>query len=270
MAPSPLYPLDKLNHAFFLRYGWTGWPSKTSFGERPPKSFFDALRKSWKDDDIHLRDVRWSPELLRFRASVSPRVSPVHFTARMKGRLEHALRKGGYPCSFSRKTAMRTIGKNRRFTVENYVGNQVEREGFVDSNFRDRLEEFTISNDNVDLSTPVESAHGRYWYNLHIVLNYRGDLRVISEQRLTTIREWCFRIADCRGYRLSSLSLMPDHVHLAIGGAIDDSPGEMAAAFMNNLAYAMGQKAIWQPSFYVGSFSEYDIGACSQTSSPPA
>ena len=31
--------------------------------------------------------------------------------------------------------------------------------------------------------------------------------------------------------------------------------------FQNNLAYALGQNAIWQPSYYVGTFSEYDMNA---------
>jgi RNA polymerase sigma factor (sigma-70 family) len=30
---------------------------------------------------------------------------------------------------------------------------------------------------------------------------------------------------------------------------------------MNNLAYAMGQKAIWQNGYYVGTFSEYNMNA---------
>lgn len=30
-------------------------------------------------------------------------------------------------------------------------------------------------------------------------------------------------------------------------------------AFLNNLAYAMGQNRIWQNGCYVGTFSEYDM-----------
>jgi hypothetical protein len=54
---------------------------------------------------------------------------------------------------------------------------------------------------------------------------------------------------------------MPDHLHMALRGAITASFQETALSFQNNLAYALGQTAIWQPGFYVGTFSEYDIRA---------
>ncbi len=37
----------------------------------------------------------------------------------------------------------------------------------------------------------------------------------------------------------------------------------------NNLAFAFGQKAIWVPSYYVGSFGEYDMGAVRDKRSAP-
>jgi REP element-mobilizing transposase RayT len=54
---------------------------------------------------------------------------------------------------------------------------------------------------------------------------------------------------------------MPDHVHMALRGNINESPEEIALAIMNNTAYAMGQNSIWQRGFYVGTFSEYDVRA---------
>ena len=54
---------------------------------------------------------------------------------------------------------------------------------------------------------------------------------------------------------------MPDHLHLALRGNIEDSPNEIALAFMNNLAYAMGQNAIWQFGYFVAGFGDYDMGA---------
>ncbi len=54
---------------------------------------------------------------------------------------------------------------------------------------------------------------------------------------------------------------MPDHVHLALRGDIEHSPYEIALAFQNNLAYLLGQVRFWNEHFYVGTFSEYDMGA---------
>ena len=60
---------------------------------------------------------------------------------------------------------------------------------------------------------------------------------------------------------MSIRSLMPDHVHIALRGNIEESPEEIALALMNNTAFAMGQNAIWQNGYYVGSFGEYDVNA---------
>ena len=41
----------------------------------------------------------------------------------------------------------------------------------------------------------------------------------------------------------------------------DQSPMDVALAYMNNVAYAHGMKAVLRPSFYVGTIGEYDTGA---------
>lgn len=52
---------------------------------------------------------------------------------------------------------------------------------------------------------------------------------------------------------------MPDHVHIALRGNIEHAPETIALSFMNNLAYSLGQKAIWESSYYAGTFGEYDM-----------
>ena len=54
---------------------------------------------------------------------------------------------------------------------------------------------------------------------------------------------------------------MPDHLHLALSGDIEQSPEEIAMAYLNNTAYGFGQKLIWRPGYYVGTIGEYDMGA---------
>jgi len=70
-----------------------------------------------------------------------------------------------------------------------------------------------------------------------------------------------FRIAEHKGYKISRLSVMPDHLHAALRGNIEHSPQEIALAFQNNLAYAMGQVRQWACTFYAGTFGEYDMWA---------
>jgi len=64
--------------------------------------------------------MTWSASLIQFTFSVTPQVSPVFFVSRVKGRLDHALRKSGRPTKFSRKVAFRTIGDNRTTEVETH------------------------------------------------------------------------------------------------------------------------------------------------------
>ena len=85
--------------------------------------------------------------------------------------------------------------------------------------------------------------------------------RVFDRDVLARIRDTFVRVAEKKGYGLAALSLMPDHLHAALRGNIEHSPEEIALAFQNNTAYALGQKAIWMENFYVGTFSEYDMQA---------
>jgi REP element-mobilizing transposase RayT len=61
---------------------------------------------------------------------------------------------------------------------------------------------------------------------------------------------------------------MPDHLHAAIRGNIKQSPQEIALAFQNNLAYIMGQVRLWTPTYYVGTFGEYDMWAIRRKEGP--
>ena len=78
---------------------------------------------------------------------------------------------------------------------------------------------------------------------------------------LRTIRDGSFRIAAKKGYRIGSVSVMPDHIHLALRGNISHSPEQIALAFQNNLTYMARKGAMWRPGFYVGTFGEYDMEA---------
>ena len=85
--------------------------------------------------------------------------------------------------------------------------------------------------------------------------------RFTDEESLKTIDSRCSEIPKKKGYAISTRSVMPDHLHLAVRGNIEQSPEEIALTMMNNLAYAFGQNPIWQSSYYAGTFGEYDMGA---------
>ena len=68
-------------------------------------------------------------------------------------------------------------------------------------------------------------------------------------------------IAKKKDYEISHLAIMPDHIHMALRGAIDHSPEDIALCYLNNLSYFMGYNCCWSWEYYVGTFSEYGVEA---------
>ena len=261
MKPQPIYTSENVRPAYHLRYTWSGWPSSNRFPDPPSDETWRELDEAWETDGIRRLEGKWTDESIQLTFSVKPTVAPVFFVARVKGRLQHALRTSGQPTKFSRKVAFRTIGDNHRTEVESYIEQQVDKEGFVDPDFQHFLKQFTVVSSHVDLSQPTETNSGRYWYNLHLVLVIDGRWRIVDEASLETIRDRSFKIGEKKGHLISRLSVMPDHVHISLRGDLESSPEETALAYLSNLAYAFGQNAIWQHGYYVGTFSEYDMDA---------
>ncbi|MDA1051533.1 MAG: transposase [Planctomycetota bacterium] len=259
-TPQPLYDIDNANPAYHLRYSWTGWPAGGSFATCPT-SLLETLADGFAKDGLRLLEHRWTPELVQLTLSSSPTVSPAMLAQRVKGRLDHAIRQAKLSLPFSRKLAVRSLGENRRVDVEKYIREQVSRERFVDTGFEQKLKSYTVVNSNVDLVVPTASARGRYWYNLHVVLVTQARHRIADVNQLCVLRDTCDKIAEKKGYAISSLSLMPDHLHVALRGNIEHSPAEIGRCFQNNLAYAVGNSRLWADGFYVGSFGEYNMDA---------
>ena len=103
-----------------------------------------------------------------------------------------------------------------------------------------------------------------YWYNLHLVLVVRQRSQIADLDRLMRIRDGCSRIATKKGYGISTLSVMLDHLHVALRGDHRQSPLEIALAFQNNLAYMDGQ-ALWTENSCAGTFWEYSMSAVRRT-----
>ena len=162
---------------------------------------------------------------------------------------------------FSRKVTVRSVGDNTTAEVEAYIARQVTKERFADPRFAAEMAKYTICCPTVDLRQASESAHGRYWYNLHLVLVVSERDRITDNATLATIRDGAFRIAARKSHAVARLAAMPDHLHVALRGNIQHSPQEIALSFQNNLAHMLGQKRIWDDGFYAGTFSEYDFGA---------
>lgn len=257
----PLYEPGGVTPCYRLRYGWAGWPTLGTEFPAAMEHLLSAPSADWERDHLRLLEFSFSPERVLMTFSVTPQVAPVLFVARVKGRLQHSLRQAGVPVKFNRKVAMMSIGENHRTDVEEYIQRRAQKEAHEDPAVEDLLRQFTVVNPSVDLAAPSEATSGRYWYNLHLVMVTAKRWRNGDPCWLGKIRDQSLRIAANKGYEISRLSVAPDHVHISLRGNIEHSPEQITWAFQNNLAYALGQVRVWQDTYYVGTFGEYDMNA---------
>ena len=247
-----------LHPAYTLHYDWTGWPTDDT--KLPPQIAAIARDTAplWEQDGLRLLTPCATMDKAQLLFSVTPQISPIFFCMRVKGRLQYALRKTGSAVAFSRKLAFRSLGENTDTVVGHYIRGQVGKEDFADQHLREVMRQFTVTRNEVCLADPAESNSGRYWYNLHLVLVVANRFRITNSERLGRLRDTAFDIAARDGHQIAALSVMPDHVHTALRGNITRSPEEIALAFQNGLAQAIGCR-VWQYGYYVGTFSEYDL-----------
>ena len=260
MSPTPLYQPTIDVAAYQLRYSWTAWPSGGIFRHQP----VDLIEKTaplWERDGLRVLEYRWTAEMVQILFSATPAVAPVLVAARAKGRLDHALRQAHFDPGFSRKVAVRTVGDNTRRDVEAYLERQVSKARFTDPRFAALMEELTVVDPSVDLSQPFESARGRYWYNVHLVLVVDHRYQLHDFDVLRRIRDGCLKIAARKDHAMSRLSVMPDHLHAALRGQVRESPVDLVFAYQNNLAHLINMGRIWSDGFYVGTFGEYSMQA---------
>jgi hypothetical protein len=130
----------------------------------------------------------------------------------------------------------------------------------ADPRVQEMLREVQIHDPAVDLRSPRQNAHALYWYNLHVCFINDGRCMEIRREPLLRMREMLVKSATKHEHLFSEAGIVPDHVHLALGCNVQDSPADVALSYMNNLAYACGIKRAFAFGFYLGTFGEYDLG----------
>lgn len=256
----PQYDLKDIKIVSNLHYSWDAWMS----GDKP---FPHTLEKAvalceplWAGDGFLLENFDLDSTCLKCLFNVSPDISAVLFSQRVKGRLDHAFRQLGTPVKFSRKVGFRALGDNTREIVNQYVEKQVGKSDYVDVGFKKFLDDFTVVDRTVDLYQPESVAHGRYWNNIHLVLVI-DDRRypMTKKETFETVKDSCFKIASKYNHHIAHLAVMPDHIHISLRVNPQISPENLGLCYLNNLAFSMGRHRCLSEEFYVGTFSEYSL-----------
>jgi len=256
--PAPIYTSENCAPAYQLRW------SVALFGRQSipsPDAWRSALAQVLEPDGIRLLECELrDANVCSLLVSTKPSVAPSQIVKRVKGRLQHLLKRHD-PELFRRNFSIVSVGDAKRIAVEEYVARQLGHHPAADPRVQSQLAGFQASFPQTRLCEPFFSAHGRYLCNLHLVRREepcRGPS--LGNPRSTHATDRRER-AEKRSHRLSEIGLLPDHLHLAMGIGIDESPQDVALAYLNNLAFAHGMKPIYECGYYVSTFGEYDMGA---------
>ncbi len=247
---SPIYTASNCGQAYQLNWSLSVfW--KQSIGDA---DWLPTLQQTAEPDGIRVLQHRFlQPLVSQFLVSTRPHVAPVDMVRLVKGRLQHAVR-SRMPKAFQGKYSFSSVGSARREAVENYVQSQASHHRAGAG-----VDPYQIVRD-VDLSPLRASSHGRFRYNLHIVFGNDGRWIETRNDVLGLMRDMILRVSAARGHLLSSVGIMPDHIHMTLGCPIDAAPADVALCYMNNLAYACGLRQVFSFGFYTGTFGEYDLG----------
>jgi len=257
-----LYLAHQLTPAYQLRYVWTGWPSQGMLPAEPDEQFFRSLNAFWEPEGIRQLERQWLPNQIHVLLSTKPTITPIFLASRVKGRLQYALGKTlETTVNFSRKVSIRSIGDASRSRVEAYIAAQVKETNFSDPRFVEKVRQFSRFFPGVDLRQPQETRSGRYWNNLHIVLVVEDRVGIVSEAKLQAIFSETVRSLSEQGCAISTLAVLPDHLHVALRGNIALSPQDIVLKLQNDTTITTGRNRIWSSNYYAGTIGEYTMAS---------
>jgi REP element-mobilizing transposase RayT len=256
--PSPIYTPDNCTPAYQLRWSLALFSKM----ELPPEDqWIEKLSAAVERDGVRILEYTpKAPNVHLFLVSTTPSVVPSQIVWSVKGRLQHLLT-GAHPDAFRRNFSLTSVGNATSEVVENYVASQLNGQSHVDGRRCELLEKFQLQFPEVRLDAPVFTAHGRYLYNLHVVLVHDGRWRDTREPQLVRNRDTILAVAKKHGHCLSRVGLLADHLHLTMRCSPDSAPEEVALKYLNNMAYSQDMQRVFQFGYYVGTIGPYDMDA---------
>jgi REP element-mobilizing transposase RayT len=252
-SPTAIYTPQNCKFSCPLQWGLT------VFWKQPPPddSWFSELSALTESDGIRLFSHRFKEQdISQFSISSLPHVSPLLIVQRVKGRLQHLIRKI-QPAPFKRNFAIRSVGKVTRNDVEGYVSTQLDHHRMADKVVQQRLAGVQIRNDEIKLSMQRRTSHGAYWYNLHLVFVHRDRSPVIKEEILQRVHSTILETCGSKELLLSRAGILADHIHVVLGCCFKHSPEDIALSFLNSLASAHGLRTVYQFGGFIGTVGEY-------------
>jgi REP element-mobilizing transposase RayT len=92
-------------------------------------------------------------------------------------------------------------------------------------------------------------------------LENSDDWHEVREQVLVGSRNMILGCAAKKGWLLSRIGLLSNHIHILVGIGVNESPESAALSLLKNLAFAQGWKPVFRFSYYAGTIGGYDRDA---------
>jgi REP element-mobilizing transposase RayT len=254
--PDPIYTAQNCGVAYQLNWSYS------LFWNQTPTDFdwFLALQQACEADSIRLLQHAFkAPNISQFLISTKPEVAPVVVAQRVKGRLQHLIRRTT-PNAFRRNYSIRSLGSTRGPKLDAYLASQLAHHPMADNRVQDRFERYQIHHPEIDLLAQRPTAHAIYSYSLHIVFVAEERWREIRDEVLSAVHDMIESASRSKNRLLGRASLLPDHVHLMVGCQPTETPEDAALSYLNNLAYAQDMRPVYRFSYFVGTYGEYDLG----------
>ncbi len=259
---TPIYTAENVKIAYQLNWSLSVFWHDAPFSD----DWLPALRQVTEADGVRILEHRFvTPTCSLFLISTRPELLPQEIPRSVKGRLQYLVR-DRWPKAFQRNYDLRSNVSTSREKVEAYVASQLEHHLPDDDRIRAVLSDLQVIRQDVDLSRPRFVAYARYWCNLHLVLVHDWRHRETNPSQWLQVRTMILKACEQKGWLLSRLGFVPDHLHLAFGSPPNVTPQSTALSLMNNIAFAHNMQPVLMKSCYMTTFGEYDLGAIETTS----
>jgi REP element-mobilizing transposase RayT len=259
--PTPLYNAENSHFAYQLNWSLSIF-ANTQLPD--PSAWLPKLKTATETDGVRILEHHRQNNTHQFLISTQPFIAPSQSIHSVKARFQYLIR-DAVPQAFRRNYHIQSIGSAKREAIQNYVSSQTSHHIMADHRVQQRFADSQFHDPSANLSAPRRSAYGQFVYNLHLVFVHRERLNDIRPQYLEETQSMLKRASAHHKHLLSDVGILSDHVHLAIGCDIKESPLTVALSYLNNLAYAQGMKVAYQHGGYLGTFGEYDLGAIRQS-----
>jgi REP element-mobilizing transposase RayT len=253
----PYYTTASCTPAYQLRWSLALFPNSLV---PAAESWLAPLNASLENDHIRVLQASTSPKgALMLLLSTQPLVKPVFIVQRTKGRLQYLLQSKSI--TWRRNFRLTTVGEAITGAVEKYVEKQLEHHQLVSERSQQNLADVSWSDPLVKIEEPIYSSHAQYILGLHVVLVHIERWSTVDSKFLEAAQRGILKTAAKYDCRVSRIGILADHIHATIRFHYERSPGELAIAFMNNIAYLHGMRRLWPDSYYVGTIGPYNMDA---------